>query len=50
MGVESPEEALGFGTAGGVEGVEGDGEDDDSLSRLLESALILDDMVGVRDM
>lgn len=50
VGVESPEEALalGSGTLGGAVGVEGDGdgEDDDWLSRFLESALlILEDMV-----
>lgn len=50
VGVELPEEALAFGsgTLGGAVGMDrdGDGEDDDWLSRFLESALlILEDMV-----
>lgn len=49
VGVKSPERALlfGSGTAGREVGEE-DAEDDDSLSRFLDSALILDAMVGIR--
>ena len=51
VGVKSPERALlfGSGTAGREVGEE-DAEDDNSLSRFLDSALILDAMVGIRNM
>lgn len=51
LGVESPEEELAFGSGVVGRDVEGDGDDDDdSLSRFLDSALILDVMIGIRNM